>query len=277
MAQLTDLSDIVNRVTGGNGGAPEHIFFYKDSRVSAAAAAPTVAGRMTSLWQYNGQPADGAIPAAAAVPTNVTAGSLLQTNPAGGTQKWLLGITAASSAPGTLIVQDRLLHNGGLNGTAVTAQTVGGTLTRNTGGLGNQIQIEIYTLIGTTATTVVVNYTNELGVSRTSPATPIGGTNLREVQRIIPIPLAAGDRGVRSVQSVQLALSTGTAGSFGVNIVRPIAIVPLGLLGSGNIRDFISGLPSIPEIASGACLYFTWLANGTAAPQVWGSMHFIEK
>lgn len=279
MGALTNLSDIINRSTGGASGSPETIFFFKDARVGAAAATATVAGRITSLWQYEGQPAGGPAPGAAAVPTAASNGGMRQTNPGGGRQKWLLGMTGAASQAGTIILYDRLLHNGNLSGTVTTAQTVGGTLSRYTdaASVGNQIWLEIYTLIGTTSTTVTASYTNQDGTSgRTTIATPIGNTGLREAQRIIPLPLASGDTGVRAVASVTLAATTGTAGAFGVSIVRPIAVVPLGLLGAGSVRDFIAGLPSIPEIQTDACLGMAWLANGTTAPQVWGSLHMVE-
>lgn len=278
MANLTDLSDIIERVTGGNSGTPEHLFYYKDGRV-AAAAGVTVAGRFSSLWQYNGSPAHGAAPGAVAAPDNTTNGGLKQTDPGGGRQKWLLGATATSSVAGTLIIYDRLLHISGLNGTTLTAQTVGGSLTRYTGAesVGNQIWVEVYTQIGTTATTITASYTDQDGNSGiTSQTAPIGGTGLREVQRMIPIPLAAGDTGVRAVASVTLAASTTTAGDFGITVARPLAYIPIGVVGAGTVRDFISGLPSVIEIKTDACLSLAWLANGTAGPQIWGSLHMVE-
>lgn len=280
MAALTDLNDIVNRCTGGNSGAPENIFFYKDARVGAAAAGATIAGRLQSLWQYEGQPSSGAAPTTVATPDNTTNGGLKQTDPAGGTQKWLLGMTAAALNPGTLILYDRLLHIGNLSGTVTTAQTVGGSLTRYTGtaSVGNQIWVEIYTQIGTTATTITANYTDQDGnASQTTVATAIGGTNNREVQRIIALPLAVGDTGVRAVASVTVLATTGTAGAFGVSIVRPLLVIPLGVTGAGSTRDLIAGLPGPIEIQTDACLALAWLANTTAAPQVFGSIHMIEK
>lgn len=277
MAALTDLSDCINRSTGGSSGTPETIWFYRDSRVDAAAATATVAGRVSSLWQYEGYPGGGAAPTTVANPTNATDGALPITDAGGGRTKWLLGITGASATAGTLILYDRLLHIGGLSGTTTTAQTVAGSLTRNTGGVGNQIWVEIYSTIGTTATTITASYTNQAGTSgRTTTATAIGGTGLREAQRIIPLPLASGDSGVQACASVTVLASTTTAGNFGVSIVKPIAIIPLSLLGCGSVRDFIAGLPSVPSIEAGSCLAFAWLANSTTAPQVYGSLHFIE-
>jgi hypothetical protein len=279
MTALTDLSDVVNRCTGGNSGAPENLHFFKDARVGAAAAAATIAGRLQSLWQYEGQPSAGAAPTTVATPDNTTAGGIKQTDPAGGTQKWLLGVSACALVPGTLILYDRLLHIGNLSGTVITAQTVGGSLTRYTGtaSAGNQIWVEIYTQIGASSTTITASYTDESNNSSTSVATAIGNTGFREAQRIIPLPLASGDTGVRAVASVTLAATTGTAGAFGVSIVRPLLTIPLGVIGAGSTRDLIAGLPGPVEIQTDACLAWAWLANGAIAPQIFGSIHMIEK
>jgi hypothetical protein len=278
MTALADLSDIVNRCTGGSSGTPELLFFYRDSRVGAGAAAATVAGRMTSLWRYEGSPAGGAAPGGVMNPNNTTDGGLKQANPGGGRQKWLIGATAVASASGTLILYDRLLSISGLSGTTTTAQTVGGSLTRYTGAasVGNMIMIEVYTAIGGTATTITAAYTDQDNNSATSTATGIGGTGLSEAQRAIVLPLATGGTGVRAVASVTLAASTGTAGNFGVNIIRPLLVIPVPISGAGVSRNLIAENPGPIEIQTGACLSFMFLANGTTAPQVFGTLSMIE-
>jgi hypothetical protein len=276
MAEITDLSDLINQLTGATA---EHLFFWRDARVGEVAAGALTAGKINSLWQYNGIPSGGAIPTSVEIPTNSTPGALQQTNPSPGQEKWLLGITAAASgSSGTLIIYDRLLHIGQLSGSELGAQTVGGTLTRNADGIGNQIWIEIYTQIGATAATITASYTNQAGVTLcTTIPEQLGGTGYREIQRIIALPLASGDSGVRAVNSVTLSQSTGTAGAFGVSIVNPIAIIPLSIIGTGNVRDFISGLPSIIEIKHSACIALAWMSNTTSAVQIWGSFHFVSK
>jgi hypothetical protein len=170
------------------------------------------------------------------------------------------------------------LHSGGLSATVTTAQTVGGAITRNTNGAGNQIWVEIYTIIGATATTITASYTNQSGASgQITEPTTFGGTGSRDAQRMIQLPLASGDTGVQSVQSVTVLATTGTAGNFGVNILRPITVVPVGFTGTGSVRDLISGLPGIIEIDTAACLSLGWLSNTTTAPQIFGSLHMIEK
>ena len=124
MAAISDLSDLINRRTGGNSGAPEDIWVYLDGRVGAAGATAPVAGRYTSFWQYNkNRMGQGAAPAASAVPTNATNGSLGQTNPAGGAQKFLTGSGCSFNANCGIFVYDRLVHSGGLSGVTTTAQT----------------------------------------------------------------------------------------------------------------------------------------------------------
>lgn len=277
MGAIADLDTLTNLITGGGAGAPEKIWGFKDSRVGSAAAAATVASRFTSLWRYNGSPSDGASPGAVAAPTNATVGSLEQTDAGGGRQKYLTGVQVANNAAGTLFLYDRLLHISGLSGTTTTAQTVGGTLTRNTGGLNNQIWAEIYTAVGSTATTITASYTNEGGTaSRTTQATGFGGTGLSEAQRVIPFPLQQGDKGVQAVASATVLASTLTAGDFGITVSRILLAVPCGIVGVGAARDLIVNGPGLVPIDTGACLAFLWLANGTTAPIFLYSTYFVE-
>lgn len=234
----------------------------KDSRIAGAAAAAPIAGRWSSLWMYEGQPSHGAAPSgAASAPDNTTQGSFRQTSPGGGRQKWLDSVVSWLSSNATVVLYDRLLHKGGLDGTSVAAQTVGGTLTRNTGGAGNQIWIEIYTQIGATATTATISYTNQAGTAgRTTPSFAIGGTGLREQARSFPVPLQDGDTGVQSVQSITLAASTTTVGDFGVTIVRPIAVVGCSTGGLAVSRTFIDG--TMPDVST-SCLAAMLLSSVT--------------
>lgn len=267
MAALTDLSALLNRATGGNSGTPLYIPVDIQPRVGAAAAAAPVAGRVTSLWQYGRSYNSGsstAIPTSATAPTEATAGALPHTDPGGGRQRWLTGVFASGTQACTLILYDRLLHISGLSGTSTSAQTVGGSLTRNTGGVGNEIWVEIYTQIGASSTTITASYTDNAGNSgQTSQATAIGNTGLREAQRIIPIPLADGDTGVQAVASVTLAATTGTAGDFGVTIARPILRIPIDGPGCGKMFDMLSDVGALPELVANGCYALAMLASTT--------------
>lgn len=284
MTAIASLDSLINILTGGGSVAAKHPFFYIDARVQAAAPTAPVAGRINSLWQYNKtNGANGAVPpalASAAAPTIATIGAIPFDDPTGGRQNWLLGVEASMSAAGALVLLDRLVHCSGASGTVATAQAItGGAVTRYTGtaSVGNKIQIEIYTAIGATATTATVSYTNQAGTAgRVTKAVAIGGTGLNTATSVINCPLADGDTGVQSVQSVTLAATTGTAGSFGVNIVRQLGLCISGGVASGSIRDMIAGLPSMPELLTGACLYFNWFSNTTTIPAGFVGLHIAE-
>ena len=278
MAELTDLSDLINRATGGNSGTPQNIFWFKSARIAGAAATANIVGRPASLWRYDGHPSGGAVPGAVAAPTNATAGALPFTSAGGApartsymVQAWATGLVA-----GTLVLYDRLLHIGGLDGNSAAAQAVGGALTRNTGGAGNFIMVEVYTQIGATSRTVTSIYTDQDGNGGTTTAVAIGNTGFREVTRAILLPLASGDTGVRAVTSVTLSAGTGTTGSMGVTVGKPVAYLGIGAPGAPGWRDFVTGLPGIPVIEAGACLSLLWFPCTTTAPELFGGYGIVE-
>ena len=170
--------------------------------------------------------------------------------------------TSSFGAGGMLLV-DLLNVSGGLNATLhATPQTTNlptAALTRYTSGEGVMAGIVIYTIIGSTATTVTISYTNSAGVSgRTSTATSFGGSGFREVGVLIPIPLQAGDTGIRSIESVTLAGSTaGTAANFGVCLFKPLAMISLESATGAMPLDSVSTgciIGSLAEIDPDACL-----------------------
>jgi hypothetical protein len=279
MTAFTGLDDLVAKSSGAN---VENLSLFKDGRVAAAAASAPVAGRWSSMWQYNGAPGGaGAAPGGTARnPTRTTAGSLGQTNPGGGRQKFLTGASGILSIVGTLHLFDRLADFSGLNATTITAQnTTSLAVSRYTGtaAAGNRIFLEIYTIIGSTSTTVTASYTNESGTSgRTTVATAFGNTGLREAQRLIPLPLQAGDYGVRSVESVTVLASTLTAGDFGVTIVRPITHFANPTAAQGAPRDFVGALAPMPEVMTDAALFLAYLSNSASVPQAWCQLGMVE-
>lgn len=275
---VTGLDDAINKATGGASGTPETLWFAKGLRVGGAAAAATITGTQTSLWQYDGCPAAGAAPTTVAIPTRATTGALGQADATGGRTKRLRGIAVSNNAAtGVLVMYDRLLHIGNLDGTSTGAQTVGGSITRNTGGVGNEIWIEIFTQIGATNTVGTVSYTNQAGASKTGTVIGgVGGTNFREAQRFIPVQLAQGDTGVQGVTSITLTASTTTAGNFGVVIARQVAMVHLPLAGTGGMVDYVTGIPVLPSIDTGACLSWYIISGTTSNPELFGSVCMFE-
>ena len=285
MGALADLSDLVNRVSGGGAATREALFFHKTPRINGTAATAPIQGRLHSLWTFDGYPSGGAVPTTAIIPDNTTQGALKQGSNSSGYQKYLyqFGVTALLGS--TFILYDRLFQEGGFSGTTTTAQQVQGNpaspaLTRystNATCVGNMILVEIHTAIGATATTITASYTNQAGTTgRTTIATTFGGTANNTQSRAFLLPLAAGDTGVQAVESVTVLATTGTAGNFAVSIIRPLAISGVGGPGLGGFRDFTVSLPGIPEVADGACLGLLYLSSSTTTNEMFGCVSLVE-
>jgi hypothetical protein len=282
MAAITDLSDLINRQTGGNSGTPENIFFHKVPRVAGVAATAPVSGRGCSLWTYDGMPAKGDVPTVGDIPTKSTNGAIPFTAAGGGRDKHLIGASITPLTAGVYLLYDRLFHEGGLSGISTAAQTIQGStptpaLTRNTGGAGNIAFYEIYTIIGTASTTLTMTYTNQAGTGSRTSTINIGATGFREVTRMQRIPLAAGDSGIQAIEQIQLTATTGTAGNFGITIAQPLAWIPVGAAGTMGWRDYTTGLPGIPVIDPNACLALMFIPSAATAPELFGSLATIEK
>lgn len=277
------LDDIVAKIHGNNNGNPEQLFIYKDDRTGANALPTAVVGKWSSMFTQNGVGAvTGSAPGTTPRQcTNSTAGACYLTDASGGRDKYIVGASGHSVQQGTLIVYDRLADVSGLDATNTGVQTFAAsaslTPSRNTGGKGNQIWLEVYTAIGS-ATNIVVNYTNENGTSgRTTPNVRFGASGFAEALRIMKCPLQAGDLGVQSVQSVQLASSTGTVGDFGVTLARPLFMIPLLTVGAATIRDLLLAPPNICKIEAGACVAFAFCPTVTAGNgHVFGHLQTVE-
>lgn len=282
MASLTDLSDLINRLTGGNNGAPEFFFINKTGRVAGATASTPVIGRPISFWTFDGTHGAGAYGTGELVPTNTTNGAIPFTSPGGGREKWLIGANALGSAAGVFVLYDRLYQYGGLSCTTSADQTVMGTtpanpITRNTGGVGNFIAYELQTTNTGTQTFITATYTDDAGNSSSvTPATQIGGTGFALTQRFQIMPLANGDKGVRAVEKVKLTAAL-TAGTFSIVIGRPLAYLPVSLAGTSVVRDFTTGFPSIPKIDNTACLAWYFIPASTTMPEFNATLSMVEK
>lgn len=238
-------------------------------------------GGWSSLWRATGVPAQGAIPAGAAVCTDALTGSLgAIATPGSGQRNAVLRAALASGAAGPLVVLvDRLAHMGGLSGTTTPGnQTVSVDLTTLAGTRcasdysDAQWWLEIYTDVGTTAVTATVNYTDSGNTGRTTTLSFGGASPLNQDSRIFPIiPAAATPLPIKSVQSVSLSASTLTAGSFGVTATREIAA--FGMPPVANYGDAYDWARlGAPTVHADACLAFLMLCTTTSTGALTGSI-----
>lgn len=248
----------------------------------------TTSGAWYSHWLRS--PFAGATPSTAVIPNASTLGALLHDPNFGDSYantQYLaqLELHCSTNAFSSLMFIDRLAHQGGLSGTVTTAQTTNlptSALTRNTGGVGNQIGIEVYTAVGATATTLTCSYTNQAGTAgRTTKAIVFGGTGFNIASRFMTCPLQDGDTGVKSVESVTVLASTLTAGNFGVTIYKPLLIWPnhSNQMHSHQPRMFdalLGGAGCLSSLPGNACIQMLSTSNTTGTGTVAGYMKPIE-
>lgn len=186
-------------------------------------------GLMTSLWRATGTPAQGAIPGAWAICDNTLLGCYPLPSKTGPQARALLYMDGTFPIQNGFVMPDRLGHMGGLNGTLTTAQTVNGDVSVGTSNLALRRGVsdftnvrwflEWYTATGVTginATCAVTYSDNSTGnIVVALPASVAAG-------RMIEIP-TPGPLAIKSIQSVTLSATTGTAGSFGVTAMRVLA------------------------------------------------------
>ena len=191
---------------------------------------------------------------------------------------------AATSCPTILMLVDLLGFYPITTCTVTTAQTLNNTVTlpRYTSGAGVQAFVTPSTVMGAGTPNISISYTNSGGTSgKATPATlPIGmtaapvtsivysGTGTGKVGPFMP--LAAGDAGIRSVQSFTLS-ATYTSGALNLVLCKPLLTLPITTLGVAAERDLVNQLPSLPKVYDGACL--SWLMYAGAATPVSSALY----
>lgn len=212
-------------------------------------------------------------------------GCMLISNPATGTN-YLTELNLASGTNHSHLFFDVLWVNTGLVVTTTTAQTItmpGAIPARDINGTtnGEGCMIGMLFTAASTAASIITNttvsYTNSDGVAgRTAfisgvvgsqiPATPVIGT-------MIWFNLQAGDRGVRSIQSVTLGTSLVT-GSVSMLITRDLATV-------GTTLPNVSATKVISEpgiqLFNGTCALHCALTSATTATFFSGELVIQEK
>ena len=195
--------------------------------------------------------------------------------------KHLLNIGAfgstATSAPSVLQLVDVLGYYPITTVTTTTAQTLNNTVTlpRYTDGAGVRAYLVARGTCGAGTPNITINYTNQAGVSgKTLPVTVTAVTTAAAGHIIHSdptanhygcfLPLAAGDNGIRSIQTVTLS-ATMTSGSLALVLCRPITALPIVSLGVASERNLLNQLPSLPRIYDGANLNFLMFTGAAYA------------
>jgi hypothetical protein len=200
-------------------------------------------------------------------------------DPEAGQEKYLHVMQAVSNSAGVpvyMLLADYLMFYPLIDGDSTDQQDMDNTLplTRYTSGEGVQCMIVVASPMSQNGT-VSVSYTNSDGVSgRTSNASLLLSTVIGSIANttattatanaVAPfIPLASGDRGIRSIESVTVSGSPG--GLLNAVLVKPLAHLQVRESGTAAEKIMVPHSASCPKIDPGA--YLNWiLHNGNANP-----------
>ena len=242
-----------------------------------ASLAGQVAGRMCSLWRATGQPAQGAIPVAAALCTNNLVGAVQFVQPTAPAESYLahMAILASNNAM-SWEIHDRIAHMGGLVLNVTTTQTTNlpldlDALALSANRIGDpnygdiQTWLEVYAAGGATASNATINVTFHNNTTGDLSTQAVGGTiavgNCFSMDALRTV--AQQGLNIKRINSVTLSASTGTAGNFGFTFTRPRAYLPTQLSNKSELFDWAQvGLPSVPN---GSCLQFMVVPSTTSS------------
>lgn len=284
--------DLINQIT--TNGKLESVIFQKT----------TVAAGVAGCWQHLLNSA-GSVPAATFggaeatfIPTDNTwsEGAIPigdQTAPA---TKHILSmgasVVAAAGAPWFLLPID-LVGYAKLTTTNVTttgAKTITMTpigssaanVDRYPNGEGLRLFVAAMATMGANAPTMQINYTNPAGttgkqtvagcVSTASAANGILLNSGNAANKYGPfLPLAAGDNGVKDIESLTWGGTAHASGSVIIGLCKPLGMpIPIPATGLFNLVDFINTIPSFPQLKNGANVGF--LLFGAGATTIGGTV-----
>jgi hypothetical protein len=193
---------------------------------------------------------------------------------AGGLTAYLYRMTANALVAQSVILCDRLWHNGGIDITSTASQAITSPTwpARDRNGATNgedvYIDAEVSATTGGGTPTLSLSYTNSAGSSGKTGVNIDATTASSIARKVYPIRVEGTDRGVGSVQALQLS-SSWTSGTINLVARRQLATLTVG---SGNVRavaDVITGLmvkmhpDSVPYI-----IFRSTAASGTASALV---------
>jgi len=266
---ITSWDGLVSAWSGGSGSSGtrygQRCYFHKANIGTPAAYVPQ------STWKANGYPITGSLPAFGLSNGRLCKrsdgiGSIpFQPAPSGKTN-WLIAVSSGNnSAVTNVIFFDRIcdVYTSASGSGAVTGMDATSRLDTGEGG---QIWIEVVNAISAATNTLTITYTNQDGISKVTPQFTIlasSTANRGAVSSRIYVPLAAGDRGVRTITNINLISGTAT-GDIAVCIVRPLATVNSLSVALVNDTDLILQVPQACKIYDESCIMFIWW-NSTAA------------
>lgn len=241
------------------------------------------AGELASLYLVAGRPGAATAPAGGINGTarsSAVAGQIPFPAAVAGKNVYLAGLDAQAGANiGGVWIMDRLWDNVPVV-TTTTSQAIvspawpARDLDGATAGRGVLLALEVYTdtTNGAPNTGITVSYTNSAGTAgRTGTITSFPATAKAGTFELVN--LAAGDVGVRSVESITLTTSLG-GGAAGLVAYRPVAFLPLAAANVGNRNDGLT--LGLPRMYDSSVPFLVVPLLGTAAGQLTAGVQFAQ-
>lgn len=274
---------IISALANGLG---QEAFFAK-----SCSGLTLVAGKVTSLWTGTGMPAAGVSGGTALTARAVdatTAGALAFKNPAADLYMTGWNVTPNFANGGILLLYDRVHDIATIDCTSTSTQTITMTDFNTTPGrygatgAGLQMFLEVTTgITGGTNPTVAVTYTDQDGNTAATSQIVTAASSIAQIPHTNSpfLPLAAGDYGIRDIQSIKFEAGGGihSAGVATLVLARPLAQIPVpGAANNMNERDMVLQIPKLPEIEDSAALAFLYIPTTTTTGVFFGSVQAAE-
>lgn len=275
--------EVASSAAGLNGRLS---FFFKPG------TAPDTVGYWYSLSKDAGFPgawAPGTPGLAGRTTDGVAAGDegcLLIANPSSGVN-FLANFIASGTLAALVMLYDVLWVNSGIAVTTTTGQTINSVafpardINGSTNGEGLMIGL-LFVAAATNAAVIngaTVTYTNSDGTaSRTATLVNLVGAQIPvspTIGTIVWFRLAAGDKGVRSIQTVTLGTSLVT-GTVSLLVARPLAVVPAGVPNAGAQLTPPNSNPGV-RLYNSTCALVCIQASSTTANTVSGAAVVVER
>jgi hypothetical protein len=219
----------------------------------------SVISSWNTLWDGTGNPPAGTLAvgntANGVVPTDTTTGAptIAFSSSKTGYLSWIDGNATPASR---IVLYDRLFHCGAYafnaNTTLTSQPSYSSRVPGGTDFTGLQIWVEAVTSF-TGAPTITVTYTNQDGTAAQST----GGISLASafaLGRMQQLPLAAGDVGVKKIESV--VATVASAGTFNIIVARPLATMRFDITQQGAVQPIeVVGMPQVWPDSCLALLY----------------------
>lgn len=225
-------------------------------------------------------------PGAAVAPTPGIAGVALTSYagqipiPAASTNTHLARFSGVSSAqPGMLLLCDRLWHNSGIVVTTTTAQTINSAAwpARDRNGTTNGddvlVGLEVSTVTGAGASVISISYTDSGNTAGNTGSALIPYVAASAAGTFYPFSLAAGDSGVRSIQSYTSTVSM-TSGTVHLVAYRVLATLELPAAGIPNAVDALTS--GMPRCYDTTVPFLLFIPSTTTTTQLTGQVAFTQ-